>query len=404
MEKNTKVEFDSAMGEQLAAAISWPRGKTRAFAIFAHCFSCSKDFVASRRVANALTEHGFAVLRIDFTGLGKSGGDFSDTNFSTNVQDLVAAANWLTDNYDAPALLVGHSLGGAAVLAAAPELASVKAVATIGAPANAVHVLQQFSCSVEEIEQNGEGEIDLGGRPFVVKKQFLDDVRTFDLPAQIKKFRGAKLILHSPLDRVVSVENAERIFKAAMHPKSFVSLDDADHLLTKLEHASYAAQVIAAWAERYIPSVAEKADTEGHVIAAESGEGKYHLHVDASGHPLTIDEPIAVGGSDRGPTPYDLLAAALGGCTTLTLRMYADRKKWPVNHIETRVEHAKHHAKDCEECARGHEGRVDVFKRFIHIEGELDKEQRHRMLEIADKCPVHRTLEQSSIIRTLLGQ
>ncbi|GLQ17968.1 bifunctional alpha/beta hydrolase/OsmC family protein [Maritalea porphyrae] len=403
-ETNQKVEFDGALGERLAAAISWPQGKTRAFALFAHCFSCSKDFVASRRLSNALTEHGFAVLRFDFTGLGRSGGDFSDTNFSTNVQDLIAAASWLEENYDAPSLLVGHSLGGAAVFAAAPEIPSIKAVASIGAPSNSVHVLQQFTCSIEDIEANGEGEVDLGGRPFKIKKQFLDDVRSFDLGAQIAKFRGAKLILHSPVDNVVGIDNAERIFKSAKHSKSFISLDDADHLLTKLEHASYAAEVIAAWAERYIPM--EKSDTknEGHVLAAESGEGKFHLNVDASGHPLTIDEPLAVGGSDRGPTPYDLLAAALGGCTTLTLRMYADRKKWPVNHIETRVEHKKHHAEDCEACGEGREGRVDVFTRFIHIEGELDKEQRHRMLEIADKCPVHLTLEKSSVIKTLLGQ
>ncbi|MFT6657638.1 alpha/beta fold hydrolase [Maritalea sp.] len=401
-EKNTKVEFDGALGERLAAALSWPNGKTRGFAIFAHCFSCSKDFVASRRIANALTDHGFAVLRFDFTGLGRSGGDFSDTNFSTNTQDLIAAANWLSENYDAPSLLVGHSLGGAAVLAAAPEIPSLKAVATIAAPADAEHILNQFTCSVDDIEANGEGQVDLGGRPFTIKKQFLDDVRAFDLPAQIAKFRGALLVLHSPVDNSVGIENAERIFKAAKHPKSFISLDDADHLLTKLEHASYAAEVISAWADRYIPAQAQKTQTEGNVVAAESGEGKYHLHVDASGHQLTIDEPLSAGGTDRGPTPYDLLAAALGGCTTLTLRMYADRKKWSVTHIQTRVEHAKHHADDCAVCGEGHEGRIDVFTRHITIEGDLDTEQRRRMLEIADKCPVHKTLEKSSAIVTSL--
>jgi len=403
-EKNTKIEFDGAQGESLAAAISWPQGKTRAFAIFAHCFSCSKDFVASRRVANALTEHGFAVLRFDFTGLGRSGGDFSNTNFSTNIQDLVAAAQWLGANFDAPSLLVGHSLGGAAVLAAAPEIASVKAVATIAAPADVEHILSQFTCSLEEIEANGEGQVDLGGRPFKIKKQFLDDVREFDLPNQIKKFRGATLVLHSPIDALVGIQNAETIFKSAKHPKSFVSLDNADHLLTKLEDASYAAEVIGAWAQRFIPSTGENIQSEGLVVAAESGEGKYHLHVDASGHPLTIDEPLEVGGSDRGPTPYDLLSAALGGCTTLTLRMYADRKKWPVTHIETRVEHAKHHAQDIEDLGEKFEGRVDVFTRNILIEGELDQDQRQRLLEIADKCPVHKTLEKSSAIRTNLAE
>ncbi|MGJ8528459.1 bifunctional alpha/beta hydrolase/OsmC family protein [Maritalea sp.] len=398
--REPKVEFSGALGEQLAASIDWPNGETRGFAIFAHCFSCSKDFVASRRVANALTEHGFAVLRFDFTGLGRSGGDFSDTNFSTNAQDLVAAAKWLDEHYDAPTLLVGHSLGGAAVLAAAAQIPSAKAVATIGAPADVDHILHMFQCSLGDIEKNGEGEVDLGGRPFKIKKQFVDDVRNQSLGDQIAKFKGAKLILHSPVDQTVGIENAEGIFKAAKHPKSFVSLDNADHLLTKIEDASYAAEVIAAWAERFIPSKAPSIDDEGHTIAAESGEGKYHLNINASGHHISVDEPVSVGGTDRGATPYDLLCAALGSCTTITLRMYADRKKWPVNHIETWVDHAKKHAKDCEECGEGREGRVDIFHRRILIEGDLDDDQRARLLEIADKCPVHKTLEQSSVVTT----
>jgi len=401
---STKIEFDGALGEKLAASIDWPHGETRGFAIFAHCFSCSKEFVASRRVANALTEHGFAVLRVDFTGLGKSGGDFSDTNFSTNAQDLIAAANWLDQSYDAPTLLVGHSLGGAAVLAVAPEIQSVKAVATIGAPADIDHILHMFTCSLDEIEENGVGQVDLGGRPFTIKKQFLDDVKSFDLKSQIGKFRGGTLVLHGPTDQTVGVENAEGIFKAAKHPKSFVSLDSADHLLSKLEDASYAAEVIAAWAERFVPSKPSPKVDEGHVVAAESGEGKYHLDVNAAGHHITVDEPLEVGGSDRGATPYGLLSAALGSCTTITLRMYADRKKLAVTHIETWVDHEKQHASDCVECAEGREGRVDVFTRRVLIEGDVDAAQRERLLQIADKCPVHRTLEKSSVVRTMAVQ
>ena len=398
--QDQKVKFEGALGEQLAASISWPHGQTRAFAIFAHCFSCSKEFVASRRLANALSEHGFAVLRFDFTGLGSSDGDFADTNFSSNANDLIAAAKWLEENFDAPALLVGHSLGGAAVLSVANKIPSVKAIATIGAPASPEHVLHLFKEDLQTIEAEGQATVDLGGRPFKIKSQFLDDVREHNVDAELKSYRGGLLVLHSPIDQTVGVENAEVIFKAAKHPKSFICLDDADHLLTNLDHASYAAEVIGAWAERFVPSDKEQLVDEGHTVAAESGEGKYHLDVNASGHHLTIDEPVNVGGTDRGPTPYDLLAAALGGCTTITLRMYADRKNWPVTHIETIVDHEKRHAKDCEECGEGHTGRVDVFTRKIHIEGELSVDQRARMLEIADKCPVHKTLEKSSVVMT----
>lgn len=398
-----KVEFTGALGEPLAAAIDWPKGATRAFAIHAHCFTCSKDLFASRRVANALTAHGFAVLRFDFTGLGQSGGDFANTSFSSSAADLIAAAEWLQERHRAPALMVGHSLGGAAVLAAATEIASVRAVATIGAPASIDHVLRSLSGGVEEIRAHGEAEVDIGGRPFTLRRQFLDDAEATKLTDKIATLRAATLVMHSPTDQQVGIENAEAIFKALLHPKSFVSLDDADHLLTRHQDAIYAAAVIAAWASRYIPADRTAIEDEGHVVVSESGEGPYHLDINASGHALTADEPVALGGTNRGATPYDLLCAALGACTTITLRMYANRKNLPVSFIETRVMHHKHHADDSDRAAGEHAFRADHFIREIRIEGDVSADERQRMLEIADRCPVHRTLETPSHVESRLA-
>lgn len=393
---STKVEFEGSLGNPLAAAIDWPQGETQAFAIFAHCFTCSKDLFASRRVSNALTTHGIAVLRFDFTGLGRSDGDFADTNFSSNTSDLVTAAKWLAEKHSAPSLLVGHSLGGAAVLAAAPQIKSIKAVATIGAPASAEHVLHHFAEDIETIRANGQADVSIGGRKFAVQSQFLDDVSETKLTDLIAKCRAAKLVLHSPVDETVGIENAEKIFKAAKHPKSFVSLDNANHLLTKHEDASYAANVIAAWASRFVGTVQKEIEPEGHVVVSESGEGKFHLNINASGHRLTADEPESVGGTNRGATPYDLLCASLGACTTITLRMYADRKKLPVTLIETLVEHDKHHAEDSATEDGKPAGKIDVFTRRIKIVGDLDEETRARMLQIADLCPVHKTMEKNA--------
>ncbi len=397
-----KVEFTGALGEPLAAAIDWPKGPTRAFAIYAHCFTCSKDLFASRRVSNALTAHGLAVLRFDFTGLGQSGGDFANTSFTSSAADLIAAAQWLAAAHQAPALLVGHSLGGTAVLAAATEIASVKAVATIGAPASAEHVLRNFSGGLEEIRARGEAEIDIGGRPFTIRKQFLDDAEATRLTDKIAALRAATLVMHAPTDQQVGIENAEAIFKALRHPKSFVSLDDADHLLTRHEDAIYAADVIAAWASRYMPAGRAEVEDEGDVVASESGEGPYHLNINASGHAFTADEPVAMGGTNRGASPYDILCAALGACTTITLRMYANRKRLPVDFIETRVMHHKHHADDSGEAAGEHDYRADHFIREIRIDGELSAQERQRMLEIAERCPVHKTLETPSRVDSRL--
>jgi len=399
---STKIWFEGSQGARLSAAIDWPLGETKAFAIFAHCFTCSKDLFATKRVSNALTSHGFAVLRFDFTGLGNSDGEFANTNFSSNTADLKAAADWLAANHKSPSLLVGHSLGGTAVLAIASEIESVKTIATIGAPSSTEHVLKNFADHLEEIHAKGEAMVEIGGRAFSVTSQFLEDVSGHKLADRIAKSRAAKLVMHSPVDAQVGIENAEEIFKAAKHPKSFISLDSANHLLTKKGDAIYAANVIAAWASRFIPEPEKPLKPEGHVTAAESGEGKFHLNIDVSGHRLTADEPESVGGTNRGPTPYDLLCAALGACTTITLRMYADRKKLPVTLIETEVDHKKHHAKDSALEGAGASARIDVFTRRIKLVGELNQEQRERMLQIANLCPVHKTLEQSSVVKSEL--
>ena len=399
---STKIWFEGSQGKQISAALDWPQGETKAFAIFAHCFTCSKELFATRRVSNALTNHGFAVLRFDFTGLGKSEGSFAETNFTSNTNDLIAAAKWLADNHKPASLLVGHSLGGAAVLSVAPELESIKAVTTIGAPSSTEHVLHNFAERLDDIREKGEASIEIAGRTFCVTSQFLEDMSGHKLTDQIAKGRAAKLILHSPLDTQVGIENAEEIFKAARHPKSFVSLDQADHLLTKHDDAIYAANVIAAWATRFTHEPEVPIRPEGHTVASESGEGKYHLNINASGHRLSADEPENVGGTNRGPTPYDLLCSALGACTTITLRMYADRKKLPITLIETEVDHEKRHAEDSAIEGEASRAKIDVFTRRINLVGDLTDEQRERMLQIANLCPVHKTLEQSSVVKSEL--
>jgi uncharacterized OsmC-like protein/alpha/beta superfamily hydrolase len=400
-----KVEFEGARGAHLAARLDLPAGKIRAFALFAHCFTCSKDIAAARHIAGALNSDGIAVLRFDFTGLGGSGGDFSSTDFSSNIEDLKLAAEYLRKNFEAPRLLIGHSLGGAAVLAVAAELPEVRAVATIGAPADADHVVHNFHGKIDEIRRNGSGEVELGGRTFRIRKEFLDDLEEHALRQKVAHLKKALLVLHAPLDDTVGIDNATGIFVAARHPKSFVSLDKADHLLTRPEDAAYAARVIASWAGGYldVPDAAtEPCGGEG-VDVAETGLGKFQAMVVSGGHRLLADEPESVGGLDTGPSPYDYLSAALGACTVMTLRMYADRKGLPVQKISTTVLHGKVHAADCEDCAddiKARGGRIDRFERQISITGQLDSETRSRMLEIADKCPVHRTLEAGAAVVT----
>ncbi|MBC2858870.1 bifunctional alpha/beta hydrolase/OsmC family protein [Stappia sp. 28M-7] len=403
-----RLTFEGHNGAELAARLDLPDGPARAYALFAHCFTCSKDGAAGRRIAEALTREGIAVLRFDFTGLGGSGGDFSSTNFSSNVADLLKAAAFLREAHEAPKLLIGHSLGGAAMLAAAHEIPEAVAVATIAAPADAEHVLHNFHADLERIRSQGRAEVELAGRRFTIEKQFLDDIAEQNVHERVSHLHKALLVLHAPLDDTVGIDNATRIFVAAKHPKSFVSLDSADHLLNDPADAAYAAGVIAAWALRYIGKAAETAsapepdETDG-VRVSETGNGKFQVSVESGRHRLIADEPEAVGGLDSGPSPYDFLSAALGACTVMTLRMYAERKGLAVERISATVTHGKVHAADCLDCTeelRTREGRIDRFERRIAIEGDLDAETRARLLEIADRCPVHRTLEAGAAIVT----
>ncbi|WP_422039402.1 alpha/beta fold hydrolase [Roseibium sp.] len=401
-----RLEFDGAHGAKLAARLDLPAGKIRAFALFAHCFTCSKDIPAARHIAGALSAEGIAVLRFDFTGLGGSGGDFSSTGFSSNVDDLKLAADFLRTNYEAPQLLIGHSLGGAAVLSVAADIPEVRAVVTIGAPSDADHVIHNFKGSVDEIREKGSGSVDLAGRSFTIRKEFLEDLEAQTVKERTAKLGKALLVMHAPLDDTVGVENATEIFVAAKHPKSFVSLDKADHLLTRGEDAAYAARVIAGWASGYLDredaSRRDETAKEG-VGVVETGQGKFQAMVAAGQHRLIADEPVSYGGFDSGPSPYDFLSTALGACTVMTLRMYADRKGLKVDRIGTQVLHNKVHAADCADCSeelKEKGGKIDRFERLITLEGDLDAATRQRMLEIADKCPVHRTLEHGAAVIT----
>lgn len=399
------IRFPGALGEPLAARLDAPAGVPHAYALFAHCFTCSKESLAATRIAAALKERGIAVLRFDFTGLGGSQGDFANTDFSSNVADLLAAADFLRREHAAPALLIGHSLGGAAVLAAAGRIPEARAVVTIGAPFEPGHVAHLLAPASAEIEARGEAEVDLGGRRFRVRRQFLEDIARADNREAIGRLRRALLVLHSPRDAIVPIDNASQIFLAAKHPKSFVSLDDADHLVSRREDAAYIAQVIAAWAARYVGESAPEpaaAGAESGVRVEEAGSGGFANFIHAGRHRLRADEPESLGGADTGPSPYQLLLAALGACTSMTLRMYAEHKGWPLERVAVRLTHDKIHARDCAECET-REGKVDRIERVIEVRGALDAAQRARLLEIADRCPVHRTLEGEITIPTRLA-
>lgn len=391
------IRFHAAQGHELAARLELPAGEARAYAIFAHCFTCSKDSKAAAYISQALAARGIAVLRFDFTGLGMSGGDFADTNFSSNIGDLLAAADYLRQHYRAPELLVGHSLGGAAVLATAPQIVECRAVATIAAPFEPRHVAGLLTGGRQAILDAGEAQVDIGGRPFTIRKQFLDDLERHDPAKHIGALKKALLILHSPRDSIVPIDNAAQIFMAAKHPKSFVSLDDADHLLTRAEDAAYAAEVLAAWASRYLERKTLEAVPGVRVV--EAGQGKFTEDIFAGRHRLRADEPESAGGNDTGPSPYDLLLAALGACTAMTLRLYAERKNLPLERVTVELSHDKIHAADCAACETK-DGHIDRIERLITLEGDLDDAQRTKLLEIADKCPVHRTLKSEVSIST----
>ena len=400
------VRFPGALGSALAARLDLPSVKPAAFALFAHCYTCSKETLAASRISAALTARGIAVLRFDFTGLGGSEGEFANTNFSSNVTDVVAAASWLREHHQAPKVLIGHSLGGAAVLAAAREIPEAVAIATVGAPFEPAHVRRLLAPALPEIEAAGEATVEIAGRAFRVRKQFLEDIGSRDNREAIASLHKALLIFHSPRDATVSIDNAAQIYAAARHPKSFVSLDDADHLLTRKEDAEYVAAVLAAWASRYLGAPDMEArpmrtDEPGIVTVAETREGKFAQAIAVGKHRLLADEPAGAGGTDRGPSPYDLLLAGLGACTAMTVRMYADLKRLPLDKVTVRLRHEKVHAQDCSDCET-REGRIDRIEREIELEGALDEAHRARLLEIANKCPVHRTLHSEVWIPTRL--
>ena len=398
-----RVTFEGHSGDALDARLDMPDGPVLATALFAHCFTCGKDITAARRIAARLSAMGIAVMRFDFTGLGHSGGEFANTTFTSNVDDLVAASEHLAARDMAPSLIIGHSLGGAAVLKTASMIESIKAVVTIGAPFDPGHVTHNFGDALDEIEKNGKAEVNLAGRAFTIRRAFVDDVNGAALEPIIRSLGKALLVMHAPRDAIVGVENATRIFVAAKHPKSFVTLDDADHLISRPEDAEYAADVIAAWAGRYLdlkPPAPPIGAPEGVVRVSEVDADGFLQDVNAGpSHHTFADEPEAYGGTNKGMSPYGFLSAGLGACTSMTIRMYARRKGWPLKHVSVDISHDKVHAQDAE-VATGL--KIDTFRREIHLKGDLDAGQRQRLLEIADKCPVHRTLEATARVETVL--
>jgi putative redox protein len=400
-----RLSFKNREGVSLSARLDLPLDrKPLAFAVFAHCFTCTKNLNAIVNINRALTQQGLAVLRFDFTGLGESEGDFAQTNFSTNVSDLIDAARFLAVDFAAPSLLIGHSLGGAAVLQAASHIPSVLAVATIAAPAHPAHLGRLLTGNRERIPSDEGTEIQLAGRKFRLGKGFLEDLERVRMQETIGDLRKPLLILHSPRDTVVGIDNAAEIFQAARHPKSFVSLDEADHLLSDRRDSTYVGLVLAAWALKYLNLASE--DRRGdkvkdNRVTVETGRIGYRTEIRVAEHSLLADEPIALGGSGTGPSPYDLLVGALGACTSMTLRMYADRKQWPLDAITVRLRHDKIHAEDCSGC-ESRSGKVDRIEREIELTGDLSEVQRQRLLEIADRCPVHRTLHSEVLIESRL--
>jgi putative redox protein len=391
MMRNELFEFEGEQGSRLIGKLDLPDEPPHSYALFAHCFTCTKESLAAVRIGRALAGQGIGVLRFDFTGLGQSGGDFADSTFSGSVKDVLAAARAMRNAGIEPALLIGHSLGGAAVLAAAADLPNVKAIATIGAPFDVQHVTRLFGEDLQTLLEQGEAEVKLGGRPFKMRRSFVDDLGTHDQGQRIGGLRRALLVLHAPMDRTVDIDNAAQIFQAARHPKSFVSLDDADHLLTRSADSAYAAEVISAWATRYLGKASPRSASEpGEVVIEETGEGNCQVEVLAGGVRFLADEPVEVGGLGSGPTPYDLLCAALGACTVMTVRMYARRKAWPLRRVRVCVGHARTKGEDP----------PDGFLREVALEGHLTDEQRSRLVEIAERCPVHASLKQGARVST----
>ncbi|MCF4101820.1 bifunctional alpha/beta hydrolase/OsmC family protein [Gillisia sp. M10.2A] len=400
---STKVTFTNKDSHSLHGKLELPIDQEpHNFVIFAHCFTCNKNYFAVKNISEALTSKGFGVLRFDFTGLGESDGEFEDSNFSGNVEDLLSAADFLEREYKAPTMLVGHSLGGAAVLFAAKKIKSVKAVATIGAPASVTHVQNLIEKHIEEIQSQGRASVNIGGRSFYIQKQFLDDLESKQLLDILPNTEVALLLLHSPQDTIVGIRNAEELYLAARHPKSFISLDRADHLLQQTEDSQYTGELIGSWAMRYIDKPKTVSLQSKHDVAAYLGESGFTTHIQSGEHRLIADEPISVGGNNFGPNPYEYVSAGLAACTSMTIQMYARRKGWKIHSVETHIDYSKDYASDCDHCDDT-TAKIDTFKRKLVIMGDLDEKQYTRLLEIADKCPVHKTLHSpTQIITTLL--
>ncbi|MCM4156569.1 bifunctional alpha/beta hydrolase/OsmC family protein [Gramella sp. AN32] len=402
--KKIKVSFKNAEGYLLKGILELPTNeKPKQFALFAHCFTCNKNFHAPTNISSALSNAGYGVLRFDFTGLGDSEGDFTDSNFSGNVTDLVSAAQFLEKEYQAPQLIIGHSLGGAAILFAVRKIPSILAMATINAPSTLTHLKKHFLGSLDEIKKSGKAQVNIGGRPFQIKKQFIDDLEKNEDGSAFENLKIPLLIMHSPQDKIVSVDHAEALYRSAWHPKSFVSLDHADHLLSKDQDSLYAGNLIATWASKYIKTENIAIPEMDHQVMANLGSEGFTTQLQAGDHFFIADEPLSFGGKDLGPNPYQFVSGGLAACTSMTIQMYARRKNWLVDNVETHVSYSKKYAEDCENCEDS-KAKIDVFEREIILKGDLDDKQKKRLLEIADKCPVHKTLATSSNIKTTIKE
>ena len=402
---NEKLKIENSKGHKLQAYLELPANqKPNYFAIFAHCFTCSSSLSAVKNISRALTNHGFGVVRFDFTGLGRSEGEFADSHFSSNVDDLIAVNDYLTKNHEAPSLLVGHSLGGAAVLVAASKLDHIKAVATVGAPATISHVKHLFSHDIEDIKEKGEVQVNIGGRPFKINEDFVSDFDKTDLPSIVKSLRKPLLILHSPIDTIVGIKNAEQLYHNAHHPKSFITLDDADHLLSNTRDSLYAGDIIGSWVQRYFePKENKMLDTDGEQLVAHLNlkEDNFTTTIQTAKHNFIADEPAHVGGDDFGPSPYDFLSAGLAACTVMTSKLYAERKKWDLQEVYAHITYSKKHSEDLMLDIES-PTRIDHLLKKLTFIGNLDESQRQRLKEIASKCPVHKTLQKEVIIDTEL--
>ena len=401
--KSQKFSFTNKNGYELSAQIDFPVDqKPLAYAIFAHCFTCSKNLLAIKHISRGLTSKGIAVLLFDFTGLGGSEGEFESTTFTSNIQDIFAAADFLTENYESPKIIIGHSLGGAAALFAGSQLDCIEAVVTIGAPFDPYHVTKLLSEKIDDIKETGKATVNIGSRPFTIAKGFIDDLENHEPEKVAKELRKALLILHSPQDTIVGIENAAKIYSAAIHPKSFISLDGADHLLSKRADSTYAGNMIAAWVEKYLnPDQKKEVLKSQSKVVVKTEKDSYTTEIKAGNHHFLADEPEDAGGNDLGPTPYDLLSSSLGACTSMTLHMYAKRKGWDLQEVKVHVEHNKDHAQDCATCEKS-SAKIDHFIRKIEMIGDLDDNQKQRLMEITDKCPVHRTLHSDVKVITKL--